>query len=53
VPLLTRENALSFLSAHYRDKPVPLETLKAIQKQITTQNEAGLTYNKNQSSDSV
>jgi len=45
--------ALAFLNSYYRDKPVPQDTLMAIQKQITAQNEADLTYNKNQSSNSV
>jgi len=52
-PMLGNDGAIAFLKWHYRDKPVPADILKAIQKQITTQNEAGLTYNKNQSPEST
>ena len=53
VPLLDSKGALAFLNSHYRDKPVPPETIKAVQKQLIAQNEADLTYNKNQSPEST
>jgi hypothetical protein len=51
--MLTPDGALSFLKFQYDKRDVPLETIKAIQKTINRQNESGLTYNKNQSSESV
>ena len=50
---LTSEDALAFLKNQYERRHVPPETIKAIQKQITAKNEADLTYNKNQTSESV
>jgi hypothetical protein len=53
LPMITPDGALSFLKSQYDKRDVPLETIKAIQKTINRQNEAGLTYNKNQTSESV
>jgi hypothetical protein len=53
LPGLTPETALSFLNFQYDKRNVPLETIKLIQKTINRQNEAGLTYNKKQISESV
>jgi len=52
VPLLTPESAAGFLERHYEDKAVPLDTIKAIQKQIPPENREDLTYNKKQSPES-
>jgi hypothetical protein len=53
LPGLTPETALRFLTFQYDRRNVPPDTIKAIQKIINRQNEAGLTYNKNQISESV
>ena len=53
MPMLGPDGAVSFLKSEYRDRPVPSDTLKAIQKQTNGQNETDLTYNKNQNPESV
>lgn len=53
VPMLGPDGAASFLQWHYRGREVPQDVLKAIQKQITAKNEADLTYNKNQTTESA
>jgi hypothetical protein len=53
LPGLTPETALRFLKWQYDHRNVPPDTIKAIQKTINRQNEAGLTYNKNQIPESV
>jgi hypothetical protein len=52
-PILNSSDALQFLNYHYYHSTPEPDVVKAIQKQITPQNEADLTYNKNQSPEST